>query len=111
MLNKAGHKIPFIENQTVSGGSGDQYFFRLNDALSYIQDVLGQPDVYINTPMRYFDPPSAPGLFIMKFPGTNFTGHATIWNGAGTVVGTAIAGYEIYFWELPCFIPLGREES
>ena len=111
MLNKAGHKIPFIENQTVSGGNGDQYFFRLNDALSYIQQVFGQPDVYINMPVRYFDPPNAPGLFIMKFPGPNFTGHATIWNGAGTVDGTDIAGYEIFFWELPCFIPPDRKKK
>lgn len=111
MLNKAGHKIPAIKGQTVSGESGDQYFFRLDDALAYIRKRFGAPDITIDMPGQLFDLPQHPGLFIIKYPGSNFTGHVTILNGAGTVDGVDIVGYEIYFWNLPCFIPSEREQT
>lgn len=111
MLNKAGHKIPHIKGQTVSGGSGEQYFFRLNDAQAYIFKSLGDPDISLKMSGRFFELPSDPGLFIIKFAGSSFTGHTTIWNGAGTVDGVDIAGYEIFFWKLPCFIPPERKQK
>lgn len=109
MLNKAGHKIPFVKGQTVSGGNGDQYFFRLEDAELYLKETFGTPDVNIEDASgRFVELPNHPGLLIMRFPGSNFTGHATVWNGAGAVDGSDVAGFEIYFWKLPCFIPSGR---
>jgi len=48
------------------------------------------------------------GCVIQRYPGSNFTGHATIWNGAGTVDGADIGGYRILFWKTPCFPPAGR---
>lgn len=111
MLNKAGHKIPHIKGQTVSGESGDYYFFRLDDAQAYITETFGEPDITVKSTGRFFDAPSVPGLFILKFAGDSFTGHATIWNGAGAVDGADIVGYEIYFWKLPCFIPPERKKN
>ena len=111
MLNKAGHKIPDIKNQTVSGGSGDQYLYRLDDAQAYLTATFGEPDIKMDMPRHLFDLPSDPGLFIIKFRGADFTGHTTIWNGAGTVDEVDIAGYEIFFWELPCFIPSARKAN
>lgn len=110
MLNKAGHKIPYKKGKTVSGGNKDQYFYRLNDMQAHILEEYGEPEVKIELPGQMFDLPEVPGLFIIKYPGKDFTGHATIWNGAGTVDGADIIGYKIYFWELPCFVPPGRQK-
>jgi len=109
MLNKAGHEIPYIKDQTVSGRNGDQYFFRLDNVQDYIFEKFGEPDIKIDMPGQLFDLPNTPGLFIIKFRGIDFTGHATIWNGAGTVDGVDIVGSETFFWELPCFIPAPRK--
>lgn len=109
MLNNAGHKIPYIKEQTVSGRDGAQYFFRLNDAQTYLEKTLGEPDLDIGDASgRWIDIPNEPGLLIMKYPGSGFTGHATIWNGAGTVDGTNVVGFRVLFWKLPCFIPPDR---
>ncbi len=110
MLNQAGHKIPFKKGQTVSGGNKDQYFFRLDDMQKYLWQEFGEPDVNIkHASGRFIELPQVPGLLILKFPGSGFTGHATIWNGAGTVDGADVVGFQILFWKLPCFIPPDRE--
>lgn len=110
MLNKAGHKIPRQKgNKTVSGGNKDQYFYRVADFETYMRDTYGEPDLAIEDGSgNSFDLPPRPGLLIMDFPNGSFTGHTTIWNGAGTVDGVNIGGYRILFWELPCFIPKDR---
>lgn len=110
MLNKAGHEIPYIKGQTVSGRDGGQYFFRLDDAQAYLMNVFGTPDFEIDDASgHWIDTPNEPGLLIMKFPGAGFTGHTTIWNGAGTVDGVDVVGFHILYWKLPCFIPPERK--
>ena len=112
MLNKAGHKIPRdSENKTVSGANKDQYYYRVADFEAYLKDAYGAPDVAITDgSANSFDLPDAPGIVLMDFPDSSFTGHVTIWNGAGTVDGANIGGYRVLFWTLPCFIPEGREK-
>lgn len=112
MLNKAGHKVPRKRKQTVSGGNGDQYYYRVKDMERYLLNTFGAPDVAIlDGTANSFDLPVTPGIVLMDFPDGSFTGHVTIWNGAGTVDGANIGGYRVLFWDLPCFIPPEREEA
>ena len=112
MLNKAGHKIPYWKGKTVSGGNGDQYFFRLDDAQAYLEKTFGEPDLDIaDASGRFIEMPTEPGLLVIKYPGSGFTGHTTIWNGAGTVDGVNVVGSRIIFWKLPCFIPMDRKTN
>lgn len=113
MLNKAGHKIPRDENnKTVSGGNKDQYFYRLANFEEYLIDTYGEPDIDISDgTANSFDLPITPGIVLMDFPDNSFTGHVTIWNGAGTVDGAEIGGYRVLFWDLPCFIPKDRQSK
>ena len=110
MLNKAGHKVPRVAQKTVSGGNKDQYYYRVADLEAYLIERYGRPDVEIlDGTGNQFDLPITPGLVLMDFPNSSFTGHVTIWNGAGTVDGANIGGYRVLFWDLPCFIPAGRK--
>jgi len=112
MLNKAGYKILREGNKTVSGGNKDQYYYRLADMEAYLTKEFGAPDVAVTDGSgNSFDLPDAPGIVLMDFPDASYTGHVTIWNGAGTVDGANIGGYRVLFWSLPCFIPEGRETA
>jgi len=112
MLNKAGHKIPRDRPKTVSGGNKDQYYYRLADMETYLTRTYGEPDLAITDgSANSFDLPNAAGIVLMDFPNSGFTGHVTIWNGAGTVDGANIGGYRVLFWALPCFVPEGRNQA
>jgi len=92
MLNNAGHKLPRVRGQTVSGGTGNQYFFRLNEMRAYLKKAFGPADVeLLDMSGKFIDMPELPGLLLMKFPGGGYTGHATLWNGAGLVDGGGVA--------------------
>ena len=110
MLNKAGHKIPRAkENKTVSGGNKDQYYYRVLDMEEYLTEAFGPAEINIDDgTANSFDLPARPGIVLMDFPDGSYTGHVTVWNGAGTVDGANIGGYRVLFWELPCFTPEGR---
>ncbi len=109
MLNKAGHKVPRNGNKTVSGARRNQHYYRVTDMEQYLLDIYGKPDVSITDgSANSFDLPTEPGIVLMDFPDSSFTGHVTIWNGAGTVDGSNIGGYRVLFWKLPCFIPPDR---
>lgn len=112
MLNKAGHKVPRESKKTVSGANKDQYYYRVADMEAYLRKTFGEPEVNIDDgTANSFDLPDRPGIVLMDFPDSSFTGHTTVWNGAGTVDGAEIGGYRVMFWELPCFIPEGRNVS
>lgn len=109
MLNKADHKIPRNGRQTVSGANKDQYYYRVADMEVYLKETFGAPDVAIEDGSgNSFDLPITPGIILMDFPDGSYTGHVTIWNGAGTVDGVNIGGYRLLFWDLPCFVPEDR---
>jgi len=110
MLNKAGHKIPKNGNKTVSGGNKDQYYYRVKDMETYLIDMFGTPDLAITDGSAdSWDIPPVPGILVMDFPGTTFSGHTTIWNGAGSVDNADIGGHRVLFWEMPCFVPQDRD--
>ncbi len=112
MLNKAGHKIPRQrDNKSVSGGNKDQYIYRVADMERYLLSAFGPPDVVIaDNSGTTWDLPAKPGILLMDFnvPGNSFSGHVTVWNGAGSVDNADIGGQRILFWETPCFIPPDR---
>ncbi len=110
MLNQAGQKIEKDGNKTVSGGNGDQYYYRVRDMEEYLTYHFGAPDLAITDGSAdSFDIPPKPGILLMDFPGSTFSGHVTIWNGAGSVDGADIGGHRVLFWEMPCFTPKDRE--
>lgn len=110
MLNKADHKIPRNGRKTVSGGNKDQYYYRVADMEVYLKETFGAPDLAIEDGSgNSFDLPITPGIILMDFPDGSYTGHVTVWNGAGTVDGVNIGGYRLLFWDLPCFVPEGRD--
>jgi len=110
MLNKAGHKIPKDGNKTVSGGNKDQYYYRVKDIEVYLTNVFGAPDVAITDgSASSWDLPNRPGILLMDFPGSTFSGHTTIWNGSGSVDNADIGGHRVLFWDMPCFIPQDRQ--
>ena len=113
MLNKAGHKIPRASgNKTVSGANKDQYYYRVLDIEDYLKETFGPPELNIDDgTANSFDLPPRPGIVLMDFPDGSYTGHVTVWNGAGTVDGANIGGYRVLFWELPCFIPEDRAKA
>lgn len=113
MLLKAGHRIPQRYGITSSAANKDQYIYRLSDMEDYLVEILGKPDFKITDgTARWWDLPHTPGIVLIDFPGHNsFTGHTTVWNGAGTVDGSDITGDRVLFWELPCFIPEDRIEE
>ena len=109
MLNNAGHKISKIYGKTVTGRSGENYFFRLSDIQIYLESKFGKADFVISKGEKtWFDIPPLPGLMIIRAHGEDFTGHATLWNGNGSIDDTQIEAYRVLFWELPCFIPSDR---
>ena len=112
MLNQAGHKIPRDGNKTVSGGNKDQYYYRIRDFEAYLIEAFGEPDLAITDGSAdSFDIPPRPGILVMDFPGSTFNGHTTIWNGAGSVDNADIGGHRVLFWDLPCFVPEGRDQT
>ena len=112
MLNKAGHKIPKDGRKTVSGGNKDQYYYRVKDLESYMLKTFGPPDLAITDGSAdTWNIPPRPGVLIMDFPGSTFSGHTTIWNGAGSVDNADIGGHRVLFWEMPCFVPEDRKEA
>lgn len=108
MLNKAGYKVKRDGRKTVSGANKDQYYYRVADFEKYMRAEFGEPDVDVKDG-NSFDLPPTPGIVLMDFPNSSFTGHVTIWNGAGTVDGAEIGGYKVLFWNMPCFMPPERD--
>ncbi len=81
VLNKTGSTVPFIRGQTVSGGNGKWYIFRVNTLIKYLRKTFGEPD-------HVFEPPTK--SVISKYKGilvfevdswSDASGHATIWDG------------------------------
>jgi len=112
MINQAGFKIPREGNKTVSGGNKDQYYYRVKDMEAYLVRTFGEPDLAITDGSAdSWDLPPRPGILLMDFPGSTFSGHTTIWNGAGSVDNADIGGHRVLFWDMPCFIPDDRNAT
>lgn len=109
MMNVAGHKLKHDGRKTVSGWTGDKYYYRVADLEKYLAKTFGPPDVSVlDGTGNAFDLPESPGIVLMDYPDSSFTGHVTVWNGSYTVDETNIGGYRVLFWDLPCFLPADR---
>lgn len=114
MLNKAGFKIPRERSKTVSGENGDQYYYRVGDLEKFLRKTWGEPDfAAYDGSADLEDLPLEPGLLLMDYkqPGHSFTGHTTVWNGAGTVDNADIGGVRVMLWKLPCYLPPERQKN
>lgn len=82
VLNKTGHKIPYISGQTVSGKYGDWYIFKVTTMIAYLKKTFGKPDYDFTEP----DPSQLvkyKGILVFEVDAwSDATGHATIWDGA-----------------------------
>jgi len=81
VLNKTGHKIPYIAGQTVSGKNGEWYIYKVKTMIAYLKKAFGQPD-------HTFQNPTAgilakhKGILVFEVDAwSDATGHATIWDG------------------------------
>jgi len=112
MMNMADYKLSHDGNKTVTGRNGNKHYYRVADVEKRLAKEFGPPDVAVldGTGSAY-DLPNEPGIVLMDFPNSSFTGHVTIWNGTETVDKSEIGGYRVVFWKLPCFAPPDRETT
>ena len=82
VLNRCGILIPKGKKYAVvSGKDSKQYMYRVNDMISYLQEVLGAPDITIKPP-KQSDFAGKKGIIVFSGSGwSNARGHVTLWNG------------------------------
>lgn len=81
VLNKTGNKVPFISGQTVSGGAGDWYIYKVKTLILYLKKKFGEPDLTVDTP-KAADFHEKKGILVFDVTQwVDASGHATIWDG------------------------------
>lgn len=82
VLNATG--FPIARNaryETVSGGDGMFYIYRVNDMMNYLQATFGNPDKTVHHP-KAIDFSGMKGILVVKGSGwVDARGHVTLWNG------------------------------
>jgi len=83
VLNKTGFPIRKTSQfAMVSGGDRQQYIYRVDDMLAYLERNLGIPDKTVHSP-RPADFANMRGILVVKGYGwIGAQGHATLWDGA-----------------------------
>lgn len=81
-LNRSGFKIkPKEKYAVVSGSDGNWYLFRVVDAINFLSDKFGTPDV-VSKPPTMMEFSGKRGIMVTKGHGwSNATGHVTLWDG------------------------------
>lgn len=81
VLNKVGVKIPYFSGKTVSGKSGDWYFYKVVDLIAFIEKRFGKPDQTFPLPSVQ-KLANSKGIVIFEVDvWDDATGHATVWDG------------------------------
>ncbi len=82
VLNKCGILIPKGNKYAVvSGRDKFQYMFRVNDMISYLEEVFGKPEIKVKSPQEKDFTPKK-GIIVFYGSGwSNARGHVTLWNG------------------------------
>ena len=82
VLNKCGILIPSSKKYAVvSGKDNNQYMYRVNDMIGYLEDIFGKPDFVVKSP-KSKDFNGKKGIIVFLGNGwTNARGHVTLWNG------------------------------
>lgn len=80
-LNYSGVTVPRGTWQTVSGGDGKQYIYRVSDLLKFLKAEFGEPDKTIKNP-KMSDFAGDKGIVVFSVSGwSDASGHATLWDG------------------------------
>lgn len=83
ILNQSGVKIPAIRGKTVSGGDGNQYFFRVRNLIDYLKGTWGLPTVVKYPPSNGGELKGKKGVVLFEISGWgDASGHATLFNGS-----------------------------
>ncbi len=101
VLNKTGHKIPHIAGQTVSGGQGAWYIYKVKTMIMYLHKVFGNPDhTFVNPTANALA--KHKGILVFEVDGwSDATGHATIWDGTNCSDACYFAkSKKAYLWTL-----------
>ena len=82
VLNKTGFPIRKTSKfRMVSGGDRQQYIYRVDDMLAYLEQHLGRPDKTVHAP-RPVAFAKMRGILVVKGHGwSGAQGHATLWDG------------------------------
>lgn len=83
VLNYSGNPIPRMGANTVSGGDGKWYFYRVKDVIAWLNRQWGPPDMIVNYPSLPVQKlANKKGVILFEIQGwSDATGHATFWNG------------------------------
>lgn len=82
VLNKTGTKVPYMSGQTVSGGNGDWYIYKVATMIKFLRKTFGEPDYTISDPTAAKLAKHKGILVVEVDQWQDATGHATIWDGA-----------------------------
>ena len=101
-MNASGAEIPFMKGETSSGANGKWHIYRVRALEGYLTDNWGAPNI-LSTNAADFS--GHKGIMIFDTRGTwsNASGHATLWNGSGTVDGSNFfdKSSRVMLWTLP----------
>lgn len=101
-MNASGAEIPFMKGETSSGANGKWHIYRVRTLEGYLTDKWGAPNI-LSTDAADFS--GHKGILIFDTTGTwdNASGHATLWNGSGTVDGSNYfdKSSRVMLWTLP----------
>lgn len=80
ILNEAGLIIPKIPGQTVSGADKRQYFFRVRNLFTFLQQRWGKSEIVVYPPPAEFT--GRKGVILFEVSGwSDAQGHATLFDG------------------------------
>lgn len=83
VLNQGGMQIPRIPGQTVSGGDGRQYFFRVKNLIGFLKQRWGEAEIVKYPPSGGGTLAGKKGLILFEISGwSDAQGHATLFNGS-----------------------------
>jgi len=82
VLNKCGIIIPRGKGYAVvSGKDKKQYMYRVNDMITYLEEIFGKPDFTKKSPQKS-DFNGKKGIIVFSGSGwSNARGHVTLWDG------------------------------
>jgi hypothetical protein len=102
VLNRAGLPIPHLVHETVSGGDGYQYFFRVKDLFEFLRNSLGKPDSILTGPSAG-GLTAKKGLLVFEVAiWRDASGHATLWDGVTCSDHCYFpVAKRVLFWALP----------
>jgi len=83
VLNHTGFPIKSNKYSTVSAQIEGQYIYRVEEMISYLRDVFGEPDIVINRVPTPDDFSFMKGILLVTGDGrSDARGHITLWNGS-----------------------------